>query len=375
MIKRPLIVVVSLIGLLGMSVTVSAVASENGPLASTRQPAATSIKLTWSAAFGPVPGAATTLPPAITVITFPGWKPAALVLWSGPSAGKLGNKISYVSATASLSHNKWTAPATVDNGKVFTDQGPAAAPYGAPAGAPSRGHLLVAWKATGPTGKILYTVGTGLKTDGLSWGPAKAIPGATSASAPALLSPMHSSTVIAAWRAPGNQLTYVVGVVPPAPGAPIHWGNPATISGARTTAAPALAEANTGSHSGTVYLFWRTSSGRIERSSIPDPVPLHPTWTTPVAFPSSVKAGTGPAAASLGINYAYPLLVVYRAAQGSSLSYVQLPLSGKVTKPVTVPGLHSMVQPALGDPVLFVTESIKRLAFKLSKPCWWCDPH
>jgi hypothetical protein len=328
-------------------------------------------KVSWSPRHGPVPGAATTMTPALTAITFPGSaKPAALLFWSQPRPGAVGDQISYASAT-SLGANKWTDSAAVSGGKASTDQSPAVAPYGT-----TGMQVIVAWKTPGPTGQVRYTIGTAQQGGLISWGAVTVVPGVTTPDAPALETAVHSHSILLAWRTVhGHHIGYAVGSLPgPAAGA-VTWSSPATIPGAFTADRPDIAEVSTGAKTGILYVLWRGVAGSdpIKRVTTADPLSDEPKWTRVVSFPATVRSGTAPGATASYRNGNYPLVVAYRVPHGTTLKYVTLVRGKTGVHPRIVPGIQSRNAPLLADGLLFARAVGKPTIYYLwIRPCPLC---
>jgi hypothetical protein len=333
-------------------------------------PAAVASQITWSARVGPVPGAATTMTPALTQITFPGAKPAALLFWSKAHAGAGADQISYASAT-SLRANKWTRPGAVRGGTARTDRSPAVAPYGT-----SGTQVIVAWKTPGATGRVRFSIGTARQGRVISWGDVTAVPGATTPDAPALYESAHSHAILLVWRTVhGNHIAYAVGSLPGPAAGMVTWSIPGTIPGAFTPDRPAIAEVSTGTNTGTLFVLWRglAASDPVQRATTADPLSGQPTWTRVVSFPATVRAGTAPGAVANYRNGSYPLAVAYRVPHGKTLKYVTLMRGTTGVSPRIVPGISSPDAPVLADGLLFARAAGKPTVYYLwIRPCPLC---
>jgi hypothetical protein len=343
-------------------------------LAATAVAAAQATPVKWSAKAGPVPHALTTTSPALATVTFPGAKAAdTLLFWAGPRVSGSGNQISYA-RSFSLSHNKWSLPATA--GKAITASAPAAAPYLSDLFSKfTASDVIVTWR-TGS--EIQYEIGAAEQGGAISWGPVFSIPGARASDSPAVYSPLYSKAILVTWKAAGSSaVDYVIG----SPGngtGPVQWGPVAALPRAAASTSPSVAEASTGSSTGRLYILWRAAgnSGRIDYATTADPLSPKISWTAPVALPPGDTTGAAPVAQAIGPFGAYPppagrypLLIVYRAPKGSRLLYVTLPQKGAVSAQRTVPSLTTQDSPALFNSVLAATDPGQLF---YTRPCGGC---
>jgi hypothetical protein len=246
----------------------------------------------WSRRAGPVPGVTTSQTPALSAAIFPGKQERTLLFWDGTRLTGGAYVLDYASS-ASVPGNKWSRPESV--GKAFAAGPPSAAAYGEP----SSGQVIVAWEDIHGN-QIDYVVGTAGSGGLLSFGPIYFVPGATTSSAPVVFRPLHSDTVLLAWKQAGStQIRYVAGAPASSPG-PVMWRTIATIPNAATSASPAVADVSTGRNSGRLYVVWKgtAADARIYRSWIPDRLPAKPHWSKRAAFPAT-KTRVSPAAIAI----------------------------------------------------------------------------
>ncbi len=247
----------------------------------------------WSHRTGPVPRVTTSQTTALAAAIFPGKQDRTLLFWDGPQLASGAYRLYYASS-ANVPGNKWSTPATV--GKALAAGPPSAATYGDP----SSGKVIVAWEDIHDK-QINYDVGTAGTGGLLSFGPIRAVPGATTSSAPVVFRPLDTDTVLLAWKAAGSaQIRYVEGA-PTGSSVPVKWGAIATIPNAATSASPAVADVSAGSHSGRLYVFWKgtAADARIYRSWLPDPLAGKPHWSKRAAFPAT---NTRVSPAAIAIN-------------------------------------------------------------------------
>jgi hypothetical protein len=381
MTRRPAltVAVLTVAGLAGALLAV-AVGAVPGAAGTTPRPAvALPGPVTWSAPTAPVPGAATSTTPALTYINFPARKADAVLFWTLPRAGGPGDQI-WFSAAKDVSKDTWWPRGMVDRGVAITGQRPSAAPFGAA----SSGRVIVVWTGAGQARRVFYTVGTARRGGGMSWSAQAPIPGATSTDGPTVFTPLHSDLVFVAWRgAKTNNIDFVVGS--PAPGSSrVRWGSPGVIPAAlvttsyvpppQTNQSPAVAEVSTSGSAGLLQVLWTVpgAAGSVLRATTPDPVSIDPVWSTPVFVPG-VATGAAPAASALGPGDSYPLVVAYRARQGTSLQYVTLGAGGATTPPFPIPRVTSTDGLAFAGAYIAVNERHpKRVVLAGSHICSRC---
>ncbi len=294
-----------------------------------------------------VPRASTAQGPALVALTLPAGGQETGLFWTEPPPAKSGSQIAYETST-NLSKDLWSPLGIVSGtGKpVLTTLRPSVTQLAAgkdPA-------VFVTWAGAADQ-RVWFTIGSVLKNGTLTWPQApQFILGAYTSTGPTVFSPPHSSAVFLTWEAASNhQIDFVIGHLT---GSTIKWGAITKIPGAETTAAPAVAEASTGKSAGRLYVFWRDRAGQIAGASTADPLASGALkWTT---VPSKVGTGTGVAAAAIGKNGSFPLLLVYRAETGSALLFATLNATGALrhTSKDAVKILASEDAPALLPDVL-----------------------
>lgn len=300
----------------------------------------------WSAKLGPVPEAKTNTAPALADVSLGKNSSDLFLFWTGPSAGP-GFQISY-QKSISLAKNTWSPPLQVDFGKALTRARPAVAQFGAQ----SPGEVIAVWKdASSP--RVLYSIGKVVKAGVVRWLGIQAIPGAATSGGPAVFQALHSNVIVVAWRATsGNALDDIVGF--PSSSGQVKWGTVGTVAKAATAGTPAIAEVSTGTSGGELFLLWQVpgGAGQLDFATTPDTPRADVKWSTPRALPPPVKTGAAPSAIAIGQGQTFPLLVVYRARQGSALSYVTVGRGLKATSPLSVPHIRASNGTAISPGVL-----------------------
>ncbi|MGO8875659.1 MAG: protease pro-enzyme activation domain-containing protein [Acidimicrobiales bacterium] len=145
-------------------------------------------------------------PPSITID-----KGTPFVAWTDATTGKV--------EVSSLSHGKWSKAAVAGAGKALSDNGPAITSFG--------GELFAAWKGHG-SDSVWFSIDTGS-----SWGAQMKVPGASTASRPAITFFPNLSAAVIAWTTTSDKLQFEVYSL-------FGFGGVATIRGG-SSAGPALA--------------------------------------------------------------------------------------------------------------------------------------
>jgi hypothetical protein len=117
-----------------------------------------------------------------------------------------------------------------------------------------------------------------------------------------------------------------------------------------------MAEVQTGTAKGTLYVLWRGSrTGRIRFATTPDPLTTAHglSWTAPAAVPGAVTGAT-PAASAIGAHGRGPLLLTYKAPHSVHVRY-QLSTAAGWSAPRRVPRDRTAVAPALLGGILATT--------------------
>jgi hypothetical protein len=301
--------------------------------AATAAAAAPSSARSWSGPKGPVPHA---------------FSNGTLVTWKG----KFDDRIHYEMRIG----GRWSAAQTIPG--AATSAGPSVAFYPDPTG---HDAVLAVWKKLGST-RILYAQGQAHSSGTISWAAPATLPGSltSTTTAPAVLFPANAphDRVIVAWKGPFDHVRYSVGT-PAGRGftwTPSDWLSAALIT--RTGAAPALAEVQTGTAQGTLYVFWKGyRSYQVRYATTSDPLNLsrsHLTWSTTTVVPRAAT-GAGPAVSALGAHGAGPLLLADKAPRSLQVRYQTLHTVWSARR--TVPGASTAVGPALLGGQLATTAS------------------
>jgi hypothetical protein len=317
--------------------------------AATAAAAAPSSARSWSGPKGPVPHAFSNATPGLTRIFLTGTGTnGTLVTWKG----KFDDRIHYEMRIG----GRWSAAQTIPG--AATSAGPSVAFYPDPTG---HDAVLAVWKKLGST-RILYAQGQAHSSGTISWAAPATLPGSltSTTTAPAVLFPANAphDRVIVAWKGPFDHVRYSVGT-PAGRGftwTPSDWLSAALIT--RTGAAPALAEVQTGTAQGTLYVFWKGyRSYQVRYATTSDPLNLsrsHLTWSTTTVVPRAAT-GAGPAVSALGAHGAGPLLLADKAPRSLQVRYQTLHTVWSARR--TVPGASTAVGPALLGGQLATTAS------------------
>ena len=317
--------------------------------AATAATAAPSAPRSWSGPKGPVPHAFSNATPGLSRIFLTGTGTnGTLVAWKG----KFDDRIHYELRIG----GRWSAARTIPG--AATSAGPAVGFYPDPTG---HDAVLAVWKKLGSS-RIDYAQGQTHSGGTISWAAPATLPGSLTATttAPAVLFPANAAhdRVIVAWKGPFDHVRYSVGT-PAGRGftwTPSDWLSSALIT--KTGAAPALADVQTGTARGTLYVFWRGyRSYQVRYATTPDPLNLshsHLTWTATRVVPHAAT-GAGPAVAALGRHGAGPLLLAYKAPRALQVRYQTLHTGWSARR--TVPGASTAVGPALLGGLLATTAS------------------
>jgi hypothetical protein len=280
----------------------------------------------WTRPSKPIAGTVTHDSPGASFISFPNGahSPGSgiAVAWRGPG-------------TAGHIFIKYRTPKTRHFSKTtevpgaLTSSAPAIASYTNQLGSPS---LLVVWSGHA-NHHIWYSSAVTTATGAITgWTKPEAISGKLSYTfnAPSVFFLLHSTKVIVAWRAPFNHVRYSIGT-PAIAGRDFTWSASTVIPGAPdptvskhctvdpcTSATPAVAEANTSSSTGTVYVFWKQlGSKAVLYSTFPDPAFSTP--TVPAQVPGAVTL-TAPAASVVEGT----VLLVYKTPFSSRVHFQTL---------------------------------------------------
>jgi hypothetical protein len=298
----------------------------------------------WSGRTGPVPHAFTNATPAMTSVSFPG-HPAAdiLVAWKG----QRGAHVFYSYTSSPNLSGGWSAKASVPG--AHSSAGPSVGTYVDPLG---RTAVVAVWKGLGNR-KIFYAQGETRGDGTIAWTARATLPTSkldTTTTAPAIFFPANAphDRVIVAWKGPLDHVRYSVGT-PSGRGftwTPSNWLSAA--ANTRTSSAPALAEVQTGTAHGTLYVFWKgLHSHHIRFATTSDPLNLSAGRLTWSAARTVRHAATtaGPAASSLRLHGFGPLLLTYKGPTGLHVRYQTRTVFGWSAWKI-VPGALTAVGPA-----------------------------
>jgi len=281
-------------------------------LAGTAAPAPAS---PWSGPIGPLPRAFTNAAPALAPVSFPGSAARGLlVAWKGQVAGRV-----FYETRPSLRAGRWSARHSIPLAR--TSRAPSVAAYTDPNG---RHAELAVWKGRGNR-RIWYSQGETRRDGTVSWTVPRSLPRSfpdRTGAAPAVFFPFDRYVAVVAWKGPRHHVRYTIGT-PGRPARGFRWSVSHRIPGAVTRTGPAIAEVQTGTAKGTVYVLWRGSrTGRIRFATTPDPLTTAHglSWTVPAAVPGAVTGAT-PAASAIGAHGRSPLLVAYKAPHSVHVRY------------------------------------------------------
>jgi hypothetical protein len=294
----------------------------------------------WSGRIGPVPGAFTNAAPSLASVTFGASSTFnTVVAWRGQTGGK----ILYKASPALGVKGDWTKLASIPGAN--TSSAPSIAAYRDPNG---REAVLAVWRATkGNT--IDYAQGETVAGGTITWTAVSALPvnalNVTDA-APAVFFPAHRYAALVAFRGPHEHIRFITGI-PSKRG--FKWSASSVVNTTAVAATgPAIAEVQTSTAAGSVYVFWKdTKSTNISYSTTPDPLTIATglKWTTPVILAGS-DTSDAPAASSVGPHGAGPLLLAYKAPHNTSILYRTLS-GGTWSAAAVVPSASTTVSPAL----------------------------
>jgi hypothetical protein len=294
----------------------------------------------WSGRVGPVPGAFTNAAPSLASVTFGASSTFnTVVAWRGQAGGK----ILYKSSPALGVKGDWTPLASVPG--ASTSSAPSIAAYRDPNG---REAVVAVWRATkGNT--IDYAQGETEGNHQITWTAVSALPKSTlnvTDAAPAVFFPAHRYAALVAFRGPHDHIRFITGI-PSKRG--FKWSASSVVNTTAVAATgPAIAEVQTSTAAGSVYVFWKDQkSTNISYSTTPDPLTIATglKWSVPVILAGS-DTSNAPAASSVGPHGAGPLLLAYKAPHNTSILYRTLS-GGTWSAAAVVPTASTTVSPAL----------------------------
>jgi hypothetical protein len=273
----------------------------------------------WSGPSAPIPGAFTSNSPALSHVTFPGpIGQGTLVAWRGRgAAGHIFFKYRTV-------NHGWSKLGEIPGVNAITNVAPAVRSYKDPLG---RDALLAVW--TGHADHhIWYSQGETKVNGSVAWTKPTVLPKTVALTntieGPSVFFPNNRNLVLVAWRAPFNHVRFSIGT--PA-GRNFKWSNSTVVPGNPpsptsvhcqqapcTSATPAIAEVQTGTATGTLYIFWKQLGTKgIFYSTTTDNGATnwsHLTWAGPTQVPSAATM-TAPTASAVTLGG--PLLLAYKA--------------------------------------------------------------
>jgi hypothetical protein len=306
----------------------------------------------WSGPSAPVPGAFTNNSPALSGVTFPGpVGQGTIVAWRG--RGATGH-IFYKYRT--VGHG-WSKLGVIPGANAITNVAPAIRSYKDPLG---RNALLAVW--TGHADHhIWYSQGETRANGTISWTKPAVLPKnvalTNTVAGPSVFFPNNRNLVIVAWRAPFNHVRFSIGIPH---GRNFTWSNSAVVPGNPpsptkvhckqapcTSNTPAVAEVQTSTGSGRVFVFWKQlGTSNIFYSTTVDNGATnwsHLSWTGPTRVP---HAATLLAPAASAVRVFGPLLLAYKAPGNTHIRFQTF--SGTLwSLPANVPAARTTNAPAL----------------------------
>lgn len=339
-----------------MSRLATAVAAAGTVCALGAASAAAAAPASWSGRTGPVPHAFTNATPAMTSVSFPGHAAIdTLVAWKG----QRGAHVFYEYTHSPTLNGGWSRLASIPGAR--SSAGPSVGSYVDPLG---REAVVAVWKGLGNS-KIFYAQGETHANGTISWTAPATLPLSRSDStnkAPAVFFPANAAhdRVIVAWKGPFDHVRIAVGN-PVRRHFSFARSNPvSTTDITRTSAAPALAEVQTGTAKGTLQVFWKgRRSSQVRYATASDPLKISTTgalnWSAAAVVPGA-QTTAGPAASALSHHGFGPLLVTYKAPAALQVRFQTL-AGGVWSAPANVPGALTAVGPAQLRGVLATTSA------------------
>jgi hypothetical protein len=220
--------------------------------------------------------------------------------------------------------------------------------------------LFVAWKGQyggkNPAGAVWWSaVMRG------SWSARASIPGSSTEDAPAAFFPYYQDTMFVAWTGTNGDIYYCYGT----PGATssgvdtFSWSAPATIPGASTNAAPAVAEITSGVDQGRIYVFWKgASTDEIWYSWTADPHTATSTWSPQTALTNDgPRTSAGPTAYNEAVtaDSVGDIMVAYKGKSSDNIYSETLNSSFAWSPQAQFRGASTTAGPSLGNGLLAET--------------------
>jgi len=310
----------------------------------------------WSGRTGPVPHAFTNATTAMTSVTFPGHVAVnTLVAWKGQRGAHV-----FYEYTASPTLNRgWSSLAFIPG--ASSSAGPSVGSYVDPRG---REAVVAVWKGLG-NNRIFYAQGETHSDGTISWTAPVALPHSRTNhtdKAPAVFFPANAGhdRVIISWKGRFHHVRIVVGNPVGRHFRFLHSNPVTTTPITQTSSAPALAEVQTGTAMGRLFVFWKgRRSTEVRYATAPDPLKISSTgaltWT-PTAIVPGAETTAGPAASALKAHGFGPLMLTYKAPASLQVRFQTL-TSGVWSVPAKVPGALTAVGPAQLRGVLATTSA------------------
>lgn len=293
----------------------------------------------WSGKIGPVPRAFTNAGPSVTTVFFGNSaKVQTMVAWKSQS-----NQHIFYEASPTIGVRKsWSAKAEIPG--ASSTQAPSISSYRDPNG---RNAVLAVWR--GPGGLIQYAQGETRFGQLITWTHVATLPKniySTTDAQPAVFFALDKYVAIVAYRGPHDHIRYIEGK-PSRRG--FTWSHSHEIStSAVASSGPAIAEQQTGTGHGLIYVFWKgQGTHRISYSTAADPILPGGSvnWSPVTALTGSVTSST-PAASALGPHGAGGLMLVYKVPHAAHLVYRVL-TGSTWGAPASVPSSNTVYAPAI----------------------------
>jgi len=300
---------------------------------------ASAVTAGWSGRIGPVPRAFTNAGPSVTTVSF-GASPQVqtLVAWKGQ-----GNAHIFYEASPTIGvKGSWSAKAEIPG--AASTQAPSISSYRDPNG---RNAVLAVWRGTG--GLIQYAQGETKRGQVITWTKVHSLPVnifSTTDAQPAVFFALDKYVAVVAYRGPHDHIRYIEGK-PSRRG--FTWSTSHEISmTAVASSGPAIAEQQTSTGHGLIYVFWKgQGTNLVNYSTTTDPIAPSGTvnWPAPTAVPGS-QTSTTPAASALGAHGTGGLMLVYKEQHIARLDY-QVLSGGTWSAPLPVPTSNTVFAPAI----------------------------
>jgi hypothetical protein len=293
----------------------------------------------WSPRTPAVPRAFTNAGPSVTTVSF-GNSPQVqtLLAWKGQ-----GNAHIFYEASPTIGVPKsWSAKAEIPG--AASTQAPSIASYRDPNG---RNAVLAVWRGSG--GLIQLAQGETKPGQQIDWTAVSTLPKSiydTTDAQPSVFFALDKYVAVVAYRGPFDHIRYIEGV-PFKRG--FNWSPSHEIStSAVASSGPAIAEQQTGTGHGQIFVFWKgQGTNQVNYSTTTDPIAPSGSvvWTPPTVLAKAVTSTT-PAASALGAHGTGGLMLVYKAPHAAHLLF-QVMAAGTWSDPAPVPSSNTVFAPAL----------------------------